>query len=143
MGLLHNRRVARPVPHSPDPFLPAYLVILQKCCIPFRPVHKGNVRFGSLAASLANSSLVSAFERKAAVRRSFFRSFRLNVRFSRKRTFRLVKFRCFLGPLSARSGHDKLRLTTKLTGGSVAWWSCCPVARLASRLLYLAMKGRT
>ncbi len=45
------------------------------------------VRFGSLAAPFVNISLTSAFERIAAIRRLVFRSFRLNVRFSRKRTF--------------------------------------------------------
>jgi len=50
-----------------------------------------NVTFGSLADLWTNSNLMSAIERKADVRRPDFARLRFNVRFSRKRSFRLAK----------------------------------------------------
>jgi len=53
--------------------------------------HVLEVRFGSLAVIKDNISLMSAFERKADVFRFNFGTLRPNVRFSRKRTFKLLE----------------------------------------------------
>ena len=65
-----------------------------------------NVCFGSLADLFTNSSLMSGFGWKAVIREPIFKRPRLNVCFSRKRSFRSVKTEQFQGPLSARSGHS-------------------------------------
>ncbi len=64
-----------------------------------------NIWFGSLAAPRHRISLMAASGGKAVVRRPDFSSLRLNVRFSRKRSFKTLQNRCFQGPLSARSAH--------------------------------------
>ncbi len=60
-----------------------------------------NVCCGSLAALLTDISLTSASGGKAATRHPDFPSLRLNVCFSRKRTFSLLEIAGNQGPLSA------------------------------------------
>ncbi len=69
--------------------------------------YSSNVRFGSLAAPLANSSSMSASEGKADVIRFNFGSLRLDVRFSPKRTLLPRRNSNFQGPLSAISGPSR------------------------------------
>ncbi len=79
---------------------------------------------------------MSASEGKADVFRFNFGSLRLNVRFSRKRTFRLAKTSCFEGPLTAISGHASDKENPAQTGvidqrddaqGRAAVWALEPI----------------
>ncbi len=63
-----------------------------------------DVRFGSLADLSANISLMSASGGTADVFRFNFGNLRLNVPFSRKRTFNLLENYSNHGQLSANSG---------------------------------------
>ena len=74
-----------------------------------------NARFGSLAALQNDISPMSASGCKPDIRRADFERFNINVRFSRKRTFRLAKTSCFERPLSAKSGHGELSLSVMAT----------------------------
>ena len=72
-----------------------------------------DVRFGSLAAPHCYLSSTAASGGKAAVQDRIFRikivgfsDRALNVRFSPKRTLRLMDFRKNEGPLSAKSSHQ-------------------------------------
>jgi len=67
---------------------------------------------------------MSAIECKADVPQRFVESQNLNVCFSRKRSFKFDEKHQFDRPLTAKRGHGKLSLTTKLNGGSVALWNC-------------------
>ncbi len=73
--------------------------------ITFRASEISIDRYGSQAVVHRNITGMSASGGKAVLRRPNFSSLRLNVRFSRKRSFRYPKKYKIKGPLSAKSRH--------------------------------------
>ena len=78
-----------------------------------------NVRFGSLAVILTDISLTSAIGGEAAVRRSVFRSFRLNVCFHQERSFKTLSNLQYDRPLSANCGRSRSNRMAHLCSGSI------------------------